>query len=428
MGQTALTQIGRGVALREGIGEEKSSEPPNTESRRRALVKALVSRLKKSAKDGSLQQEGDSKTEEEAHAEYLKRLDEFYATNAPEERGNVHYAAVLNQLSSLHSIQEVLDQLSGEWGTFSHARGSVVSEEVAQGSHKNMAGVFTPNENTEKRQSSFFEQRRHLYTEVFDMLFSDAARGKNDATRADGDKAWFALAMSHRLSFLIVAYERRVYWYEVIECFRRISLGALLVVFGNGSVRQIAIGICFCLFFIRVEAYYTPLLNAEDDVLMELCNWQLFFILFISLLIKVDAAPAQGAGTILFVILILSTAVLLVSLLSLVVRELAAAPLAARRDRGGNMPDISWWKYVSGGDKGNSDAIELPVLNGGSTPHPHEEANPIHHGGRRPPSQSASGSSTDDMPNKNGTDLQKGKTHVGGEEEHKTGPALGDQL
>ena len=76
------------------------------------------------------------------------------------------------------------------------------------------------------------------------------------------------------------------------------SLSGLLVTFGPGSNRQIAVGIFLCLFFIRVSAYFNALRLDEDDILNEFCSWQPFFILFLTLLLKVDAAP-PGVGAVL---------------------------------------------------------------------------------------------------------------------------------
>ena len=131
----------------------------------------------------------------------------------------------------------------------------------------------------------------------------------------EADAKWAKISAKHRLSFLIGPYERRVYWYEVVECFRRISLSGLLVIFGAGSTRQIVVATFLALFYIRVGAFYNAQRADEDDMLAEMCNWQLFFILYICLLIRVGAAPEDVGAILLFILVVSFGAVLFVMLI-----------------------------------------------------------------------------------------------------------------
>ena len=64
-------------------------------------------------------------------------------------------------------------------------------------------------------------------------------------------------------------------------------------------------GCVFSLFFLRLYSFYLPLLGTHDNALAEMCNWQLFSILFITLLLNVGEAP-RFAGIILLTILYVS--------------------------------------------------------------------------------------------------------------------------
>ena len=142
---------------------------------------------------------------------------------------------------------------------------------------------------------------------IFLFLFGKATLGKMGGMggqEKDADQEeWEALASNHRLSFLLSSYERRVYWYEILESVRRISLSGMLVVFGPGSSRQLIIGCVVSLIFLRVNSCYAPHVGDEDNILSEICNWQLFLILFITLLLKLDAVDETSGISLLLVLL-----------------------------------------------------------------------------------------------------------------------------
>ena len=54
-------------------------------------------------------------------------------------------------------------------------------------------------------------------------------------TKAKAD-AWEVLSHHHVLSFLLGSYSQRVYWFEVVEVFRRLMLSGALILFGPGTV------------------------------------------------------------------------------------------------------------------------------------------------------------------------------------------------
>ena len=132
--------------------------------------------------------------------------------------------------------------------------------------------------------------------------------GRHLQDTTDADAKWDILSKKHRLSFLIDPYERRVYWYEVVECCRRVCLSGVLLLFGSGNIRQIIAGCFITLAYIRVGALYNPYLEDEESILAEMCNWQLFLILFISLLIRLDATP-PFVGALLLMVLFASFAI-----------------------------------------------------------------------------------------------------------------------
>jgi predicted outer membrane repeat protein len=76
------------------------------------------------------------------------------------------------------------------------------------------------------------------------------------------------------------------YWYwEVIECYRRIILTSILSI-NPGSSLQSIVAVMFSLFFIKLYSHYSPYASTNDNVLAEIGQFQVFLTFFISLIIK----------------------------------------------------------------------------------------------------------------------------------------------
>lgn len=90
------------------------------------------------------------------------------------------------------------------------------------------------------------------------------------------------------ISFLFDAYEPQLWWWEVLECVRRLLLTGMMVFFLEGTAVQIVIGIMIALASVKVYGFYLPFIDDGDDVLAEVAQWQTFLVLFGALLIRVD--------------------------------------------------------------------------------------------------------------------------------------------
>ncbi|GMI07273.1 hypothetical protein TrVE_jg10655 [Triparma verrucosa] len=98
-----------------------------------------------------------------------------------------------------------------------------------------------------------------------------------------------------KYAFLYEAYEPKCWWFEIFECFRRLGLTAGLIMLRPGTAIQIATSMVLCLLSMRVYAYAQPYISDRDDILAEIMQWQIFFTMFGSLLMKVDLSE-EGAG------------------------------------------------------------------------------------------------------------------------------------
>jgi hypothetical protein len=77
------------------------------------------------------------------------------------------------------------------------------------------------------------------------------------------------------------------YWYwEVIECYRRIILTSILGTINPGSSLQSIVAVMCSLFFIKLYSHYSPYALTNDNILAEIGQFQVFLTFFISLIIK----------------------------------------------------------------------------------------------------------------------------------------------
>ena len=107
------------------------------------------------------------------------------------------------------------------------------------------------------------------------------------------DDEWEKLVDHHMLRFLL-GWEKRVYWFEVVEVSRRLCLSGVLVLFGAGTAVQAAMSVLICMFSIKVYSFYAPFRSDADDFLQEVAQWQIFMVLLASILDRMEVASESG--------------------------------------------------------------------------------------------------------------------------------------
>jgi len=102
---------------------------------------------------------------------------------------------------------------------------------------------------------------------------------------------------------IIGPYELRVYWFEVVECIRKVLLVGLPVFFRPGTPEQLVLGLIIC--FISFGAYMqlSPFAKSAHDLMSQLCQFQIFFALLAGVVLKTDPTESETEvlGTILTV-------------------------------------------------------------------------------------------------------------------------------
>ena len=88
-----------------------------------------------------------------------------------------------------------------------------------------------------------------------------------------------------RLGFLYYAYNEGVWWYEVVELFRKFTLNGVVVTIGIGQTPKIVFGMLLCLLFLVMVQNVHPHKAESDHILMVLTHVQLFVTMFAGLVL-----------------------------------------------------------------------------------------------------------------------------------------------
>lgn len=84
------------------------------------------------------------------------------------------------------------------------------------------------------------------------------------------------------------------YYYEVVECGRRIMLTGLGVFLFPGSAAQVALEVVFAAVFIAISEILSPFNDPMDAWLYRSGTWIVFLSMYMALLLKVDVSDEEG--------------------------------------------------------------------------------------------------------------------------------------
>ena len=99
---------------------------------------------------------------------------------------------------------------------------------------------------------------------------------------------------SEAVKDLWVPYKRSRYYYEVIECGRRIALTGLAVFIYPGSTAQVAIEALLAVVFYSIFEILSPFAEPLDAWLYRCGTWVIFLSMYLALLLKMDAADEES--------------------------------------------------------------------------------------------------------------------------------------
>jgi hypothetical protein len=99
-----------------------------------------------------------------------------------------------------------------------------------------------------------------------------------------------------KFGFIYESYSENVWWYEVVELFRKLSLNALIVLVAPNESAQVVIGLMICVFFLVTVQVVRPYESSTDNYLAFLAHLQLVLTLLCGLLIQ-HGEPMIGVNT-----------------------------------------------------------------------------------------------------------------------------------
>lgn len=90
------------------------------------------------------------------------------------------------------------------------------------------------------------------------------------------------------LRLLYETYEPKLWFWALVETARRLMLTGFLVVIAQGSAVQIVVAIMLSLFFLKLYDSWKPYVDGKIQSIEAVAQWQVFFVLFLALLLKAD--------------------------------------------------------------------------------------------------------------------------------------------
>ena len=102
-------------------------------------------------------------------------------------------------------------------------------------------------------------------------------------------------ALPGNLRKLTAGYEMRTYGFEIFECLRKILLIGLPIFLPADSPEQLCIGLIICFATFGSYMMFAPYVNSGDDMLSQICQFQIFFSLLSKIILQTNANnPVMG--------------------------------------------------------------------------------------------------------------------------------------
>ena len=110
-----------------------------------------------------------------------------------------------------------------------------------------------------------------------------AKLAKGVMVKADKDQEPGRTGLAPEVRALTNDYRLDCYWWELVECLRKVLLTGLFMFYKKGSLEQLALGLLVCLFFIQAYHNVKPYARNADNMLQQLCQLSIFVTLLTGL-------------------------------------------------------------------------------------------------------------------------------------------------
>ena len=131
-----------------------------------------------------------------------------------------------------------------------------------------------------RHRRSALERSNELATKMYKGVTDEKS------VREYGRKGQMGVTLPASVLKMTAGYEFRVYWFEIIECYRKLALTGMPVWFEMGSVAQLTFGLLISFFSFGAYMVFQPYAKDGDDRLSQLCQAQTFFALLSSIILE----------------------------------------------------------------------------------------------------------------------------------------------
>jgi len=176
---------------------------------------------------------------------------------------------------------------------------------AAKGGQANVSGAKDLWE--ARRRSSERRSSAHSSGDMDDDMRLDQIA--DEITKLHAEEEKLRAQLPDYVQKLILGYELRAFYFEVVESVRKLAIVCLPVFFRpSGSVSQLIFGLMVCFITFGTHVAFHPYDHSEDNFLSQLCQVQIFFSLVSAIALKYDEgtlADASGMDTLLSIITML---------------------------------------------------------------------------------------------------------------------------
>ena len=134
----------------------------------------------------------------------------------------------------------------------------------------------------------FFDDFPHRIPAVYGTLLFNQRRFYNNQQALDHEIVIGSPHISH-LTFLTLPYKIEFYYWELIECFRRLILGVVVAFLGFNTAFVGVFGLVICFFFIFLHVEFEPYKELADNKLGIVLAYSQALLFLVGLLIRTNA-------------------------------------------------------------------------------------------------------------------------------------------
>ena len=132
----------------------------------------------------------------------------------------------------------------------------------------------------------FYLARKHSHViGVEDTI--DLANGKKKDLRVENFKV-------KHIKFLFKQYKAEYWWWESLECMRKVTITGFMTIIFQGKASQLCFGCGFVLFFLMCYAYFQPYRTPSDNFNMLVGQVVCLALMFCQLMMKVNIPGDDG--------------------------------------------------------------------------------------------------------------------------------------